>query len=358
MMYSNLLAWLLSVALLWQPAPGITADNIDRLTSVARIDFADLPPAAGEVRNGRMFVTAAGDVLAVVNTTGQVVWLRADGTLLGVSAAVVLEDGRPATFLDGAFDSRGQRFAALYTGGNRYFLSVVGLDGSGRTLAVRSENKPVTVWWSGAELWLEVIPARPDEAPFLLVLDASTMGDQLIEEATLTRGFFASASDPDAVVRIGRLAPPLAVTANAAGLTTRWDLEAGRATAQAQLDDVPVYGHATPDGDHLVWRDPASMALHLLDFTSGADRVIAALDGTYIPFLFITPGVDAVLGVHVNNEPLVVGWDVATGERLPLGLYRQCRRPPDMVRLSGDGSTLVIGCDTGLDVWRVQGSGS
>ncbi|MFW5691150.1 MAG: hypothetical protein ACOCXZ_01505 [Chloroflexota bacterium] len=50
----------------------------------------------------------------------------------------------------------------------------------------------------------------------------------------------------------------------------------------------------------------------------------------------------------------MIAWIVETGERIDLGTYRECSRQPDMVRLSTDGTTLVIGCDTGLDVWRVS----
>jgi hypothetical protein len=57
--------------------------------------------------------------------------------------------------------------------------------------------------------------------------------------------------------------------------------------------------------------------------------------------------------VDVDDEPVVVAWDVATGQQYHLGTYRQCNRPPDMARLSEDGTTLVIACDTGLDIWRV-----
>jgi hypothetical protein len=54
----------------------------------------------------------------------------------------------------------------------------------------------------------------------------------------------------------------------------------------------------------------------------------------------------------------VVAWDVKTGERTILGEYRECNRPqPDMTRLSEDGTTLVIGCDTGLDIWRIVPEG-
>jgi hypothetical protein len=64
-----------------------------------------------------------------------------------------------------------------------------------------------------------------------------------------------------------------------------------------------------------------------------------------------------VIGVNIDLEPIIVAWDVASGERLDLGFYRECSRTPDMVQISEDGTTLAIGCDTGIDIWRV-GAGS
>ena len=60
------------------------------------------------------------------------------------------------------------------------------------------------------------------------------------------------------------------------------------------------------------------------------------------------------LGVNIDLEPVVVAWDVASGKQTQLGTYRECSRTPDMVQVSEDGTTLVIGCDTGLDVWRID----
>jgi hypothetical protein len=129
-----------------------------------------------------------------------------------------------------------------------------------------------------------------------------------------------------------------------------------------ELDSLPgmgainMFGVADdpPTTSHFAWRDGASSELHLLDFQTGEDQVVASLGGTYIPFLLLTVGADVIIGVNVGDQPNVVAWDVGTGEHLDLGEYRSCNRQPDMVRLSRDGSTLVIGCDTGLDIWRIE----
>jgi hypothetical protein len=92
-----------------------------------------------------------------------------------------------------------------------------------------------------------------------------------------------------------------------------------------------------------------------MNFATGDDKVVTQLEGLYIPFLFVNAQADIILGVNVDDQPVVNAWIAASGERLPLGLYRQCNRPPDMVKLSADSTTLIIGCDTGLDIWRGQG---
>ena len=107
------------------------------------------------------------------------------------------------------------------------------------------------------------------------------------------------------------------------------------------------------DASALAWRDPDYQELHLLELTTGEDRLVAPLDGAYINYILVTPDADVILGVHVGAEPIVAAWAAATGERFDLGAYRECSRTPDMARLSGNAAVLVIGCDTGVDIWRV-----
>jgi hypothetical protein len=154
-------------------------------------------------------------------------------------------------------------------------------------------------------------------------------------------------------MRIGRIDPPLAITATKEALLKRWNLETGEVTASAQLEALPAAGQVNADGSSFAWVDQKFESLHLLNFETGKDQVIAPLGGTYIPFLLLSAKSDVIIGVNVGLEPGVMAWDVATGERIDLGTYRSCNRQPDMVRLSKDGSTLVVGCDTGLDIWRV-----
>jgi hypothetical protein len=161
-------------------------------------------------------------------------------------------------------------------------------------------------------------------------------------------------NDPDAFLRIGRIDPPFAITVTSDFLVKLWNLELDEVIATAQLNELPGAGQLTVDGRYFAWRDGDSKNLHLLDFKTGKDRIVATLQGSYIPFLLLNSSASVIIGVNVALKPVVVAWNTVTGERVNLGEYRACSRQPDMVRLSYDSKTLVIGCDKGLDVWRIS----
>ena len=332
--------------------PVINATNIDQLKPVEAIDFASLPAEAGTILNGRMYVSSDSRHLAVVNRDGQVVFLSDIGELLEVTDPILTPDGFPATFIDGAFDPSGQRFGAIHTAGSAYIVSLFTIRGQAETRRVPSDDKPVGIWLDARYLWLEVLPQDSASAPYLVRIAYATGP---LASATLETKPLVLAGDTEAVARIGRLPPPYAVTAAENGRVSRWDLSAGHRTGLAQVSDVPIYGALTPDGRYLAWRDPASMALHELDFATGQDRVVITLRGTYIPFILLTLRADVILGIDIGGEPKIAAWDVATGKMHDLGLYRQCQRPPDMVSLTLDGTTVALGCDTGLEVWQIDG---
>ena len=89
-------------------------------------------------------------------------------------------------------------------------------------------------------------------------------------------------------------------------------------------------------------------------FETGNNRVVADIGGAYAQYHLLTADASAILVVNLDFAPEVFAWDVETGERHDLGEYRECERIPDKVALSADGTALVIGCDTGLDIWRVS----
>ncbi len=338
-----LVIWLLVGVNLVRAQSVITADNIEQLRSVQHIDFDTLPVIAGEILNGQFFVNDNGSLLAIVNTQGQLVIMNDEGQLQEITDIILTDNDFPATFIDGAFGD--ERFVAVHTIGNGYVVTIVDQAGVQDNLTFMTPDKPVAIWSAPDAVWLEVISNEPNMPPYLV---------RLIDgEATIEP--FAPAQVENVVVRIGRLALPQAVIVTDNNEVQHWNLETGALIGQVRTAETPLYGHMLPGSDHMVWRDPASTTLHMLNFATGEDLIVTQLDGSYIPFLFMNASADAVLGVNVDDEPVVVAWIVEQGDRLPLGLYRQCNRPPDKVILSADSTTLIIGCDTGLDIWRNQG---
>ena len=160
----------------------------------------------------------------------------------------------------------------------------------------------------------------------------------------------------DAAARVGRVPPPLALTMDFEGHLYRWDMVDNTLTATVSVGELAMFGAINQAGTHYVWLNEDYNALHLVDFEALTDREVASLgDGFYISHLKLTQGSDVIIGVDPKDASgTVSAWLVETGERIDLGPYRQCNRvQPDLVKLSADGTTLVIGCDTGLDIWRV-----
>jgi WD40 repeat protein len=167
---------------------------------------------------------------------------------------------------------------------------------------------------------------------------------------------YAPADDPEAVVRVGRIPMPYAVTSSETGQVKLWNLQTGEVLHSVNNGTgLPsVFGAINNPATHLVWRDNANETLYLLNFETGENRLIAPLNGAYAQWLFLSDDASVILAVNLDFMPVVVAWDTSTGARSLSGEHRTCGRPqPDTARFSADGSTLVIGCDTGLDIWRV-----
>jgi len=347
-----------------QPSPIINASNIRQLQSVAQIDFDNLPEEAGKVENGWFAVNTNGERLSTVNSYGGVILWDLQLGMDSMTVAICGDDGKPGTFIDGGFEPSevGEVFVAAYQvdqiGSVAYHPFDVHPSYRDKIPVVVCELPflPIRVWidapWSGAltpYTWIEFFSSDGTSSiEYFDIFNVDVTGN--------TYGKFLPSgpeNDTDSFLRIGRIDPPLAITATQDALLKRWNLETGEVTATAQIDSLPAAGQVNPDGTSLAWVDQEFESLHLLNFEIGVDKVIAPLNGTYIPFLLLSAQADVIIGVNVGLEPDVVAWDVATGARIDLGEYRACNRQPDMVRLSRDGSTLVIGCDTGLDIWRV-----
>jgi len=345
----------------------INAMNIGQLRSVLTIDFADAPEEAGIIQNGWFVLNKNGTHAATVNRANAlVIWDTVSGDYVD-SYALTSADGLPATVLDMAFGnvtSQGEShelLVSLHSDGQTYSLGYFDIASGEFESVVVSESQtaiPVRVWIGDLLTYVEIQTTTPEQQSYILgrptiVPNRGMLGNEAISRTSPD-------NDPDAFVRIGRVLPPFAVTSTVDGLVKLWNLETGQVTATAQVDDgPPVFGQVNASGSHLVWRDPESTVLHVLDFEMGEDAIVAQLGGEYFPALLLTDAADVVIAVNSINAqseiaPIVIAWDVATGERRVLGEHRSCNRQPDMARLSHDGTTLVIGCDMGLDVWRVE----
>jgi WD40 repeat protein len=373
--------WILFISLAigggWSQAPAptnpvdqltatpITVDNVAELHSVSTIDAADLP-AESALASGWFTLSPDGTHFAAVTRSNQVAIFDASGL---VETYGLTEDAESPTVLDARFSADGSQLVSLHGDGEAFFVLLHTFDTDADPIEVALPDEvagealgiPVRVWIGASDettedisavIWLETMPldGGRDYKVISLPLDAD---GALIEDATAVIPS-APEQDTDAYVRIGRIPAPLAVTATQDGLVKLWNLETGEATYTIQLDDVPVFGRVNENGGTLLaWRDGGSLGLNVLDFESGENARVTDLDGDYIQALMLTPAGDTVLAVHIGDENNVVAWRVDTGERIDLGTYRDCTGVPDMVQLSQDGSTLVIGCDLGFEVWQV-----
>jgi hypothetical protein len=151
-------------------------NDTPHLHQITQIDFDQLAPEAGEIVNGRVFVDRSGEWLAVANRDGQILLFDAHGELLAVSALIDTPDAFPATFIDGAFDKRDPFFAALHSGGDHFYLSLITLDGSSQTSLQTSTARPVALWSNTGYVWLEMLPDDAARPPFLLRFPVNALG--------------------------------------------------------------------------------------------------------------------------------------------------------------------------------------
>ena len=171
----------------------------------------------------------------------------------------------------------------------------------------------------------------------------------------LHENIFALPDSEDAAARVGRVPEPLALTMDFDGTLYRWDMQSQTVTDTIPLGELAMFGAVNTSGTHYVWLQSNYAGLHLVDFAAAEDRVVATFDSAYISHLKLSQNADVVIGVDPRDFPgTVSAWLVESGERINLGDYRECDRvQPDLVQLSRDGTTLIIGCDLGIDVWRI-----
>jgi len=326
-----------------RPAPlQIEASNFARLQSVQQIDFANFD---AEFDSGWFAMDAQGKQFVISDQTGRVYVMHVNGLL--IDSFSVLNDGvpRPGSLIDAAFMD-----ATLYT------LHIIDGQTYVGNQAIETDGEAVAIWASGDSLYIEVAPDASSAQTTILEFEISPANGQLQQVAA--RPYYPAQAGDGAVVRVGRIVLPFVVTSDLNGRVTLWDLSVTNAMPKFRTDNgegVPsVFGNINREGTHLVWRDNPNEALYILNFETGENQLIDRLNGAYAQWYFLSPNADVIFAVNFDVQAIVVAWNTLTGERLTLGEYRQCERPqPDMARLSLDGTTLAIGCDTGLDIWRV-----
>lgn len=313
----------------------ITADNVLNLRGVLRLDFEEveargLKPGSGIFvmnADASRVVSFASDGIAPPLSTA-VIWDGKTGELL---KTITLE----SNFYD-RFLTEQSLLVATQTGVTAYNLT----DGSAEdVLAIEAA---VEVWeHNDGTVCVETFPEMGRTSGLVM---CQGWGEPL--------ALFED--DPD-MSRIGRVPPPFAVTTTENGDVFLWNMLSNQVLASANVEDVAVFGAINTEATHLAWRDPMSAELHLLDFATGEDRRVAPLSGSFISFLLLAPNADVILGIDpMDARGEVIAWNTETGDKISLGKYRPCnRQQPDLAQLSSDGSALVIGCDTGLEIWRI-----
>lgn len=329
----------------------VTAENIRDLQSVQQFDFAAIPEGL-ESASGLFVINSDGSkIITFGNEPGQPPLSRAILWGYGEDLSVM-----PITD-SSIFRTLSGDGACLYAG-YQGFVEVYRLD-QGEDNVVRMALNTPTDFVN--DLWLQD-PAGCGNSVYVEITDR--MGQTAVWQLDMnqpdTPVFLYDQlfviPNQDAAARVGRVPPPLALTMDFNGHLYRWDMNDNTLTATVSVGELAMFGGINQSGTHYVWLNGDYNALHLVDFEVLSDREVASLgEGFYISHLKLTTGADVIIGVDPKDAPgTVSAWLVETGERIDLGPYRQCNRvQPDLVQLSRDGTTLVIGCDMGLDIWRV-----
>ena len=319
----------------------ISAASLAQLNSQARIDFAGFP---GELKIGWFEANDDASEFIVFDQAGQLYRVSEAGIKDSWS---YVAPGRSQVFslIDATY--LGGEPLVLYVLDGRYFIN---------KRALPAGYEPVALASLGASLFVEAIGADGRTVFMHYALRDEGEARQLVDE------FSVPESDPEQpVVRIGRIDFPYVLySALSDGVLSVFSYPdsfvASMRRSYSLRQGPAVFGAVNAAGTHFAWSDPASARLNLLEFETGDNRVVAETGGAYAQYYLLSADASAILAVNLDFSPEVFAWDVETGERLDLGGYRECERIPDKVALSADGTALVIGCDTGLEIWRVTGS--
>lgn len=347
-----------AVSSLAQPAfEPIAAHNLARLQSVGYVDLASLQDDIGVVTNGWLALSPDGARMALFNEANEIVVLTAEGALID-RFAVTDSEGLAVSPVDAVFDTVGTKLATLHAAGASFVVNLRDLTTTPPTSLQREETLdaqviPVSLWFGmdRHSMWTELVGACPDEVA------TPAWAANLKADLSLHFAYSPVECDRTAVVRLGRITPPYAVTVSSTGDLTLFDLQRQTWVTSVPAGPAANIGHLDPTGRYLAWRAADSGDIHRLEFATGEDRLIAAPGEGYIQALFVGDQGDVIVAVDIDFQPVVVAWAVVGGVRIDLGEYHACDRSPDAIRMSRDGTTIAIGCDTGVEIWRISSEG-
>lgn len=326
----------------------IASTNIQNLQPIAQIDFEALET---DFSVGQFVMSAEASVIATYDNLGTVHIFDGLGAL---------QQTYPLNFPDVDNEIRG--IALTDSGdvlgilvGNTYLHLIDLTTEATETYSIADDlgitGNIQTLWLDGV-VWLEVFDFQSG-ATSILVQQTAFLSSEA--DVPLTRPYTPE-QDFDAVVRIGRIPSPYVVTSSASGIVKLWQVETGAIIHEVDngAGQPAVFGNINAAATDLVWRDNPNESLYVLNFEASNNRFVADLGGAYAQWLFLSNDASTILAVGYDGQPNVVAWDVETGAQFDLGDYRHCNRPqPDTAQLSQNGTTLVIGCDTGLEIWRI-----
>jgi len=304
----------------------ISADNVGRLQSVQQIDYADFD---ADIEIGWFATNPTASEFIVFDNDSQLYRVADDGEIVEIWTYVDDREEQLFAVIDGTF-AYGNAYI-LYTIDGNYWINDSPFESEGIPLALNSDAE---------SLYIE------------MQIDSALVVYQLDESLSIINQFDIPSNTSQPVMRVGRIHLPMIVQSSFDGGVDIFEFDS--MVGEFQVGESPaVFGHINAPKTHFAWSDPNTTYLNLLDFETGENRIITELNGAYVQYYLLSDDASLVIAVNVDFEPNVIAWDTNTGERYDLGAYRDCERIPDKVELSVDGTTLIIGCDTGLELWRI-----
>lgn len=333
------------------PVPLINTDNIAQLQAVQQLDFSQLPSGI-ETASGQFVMNTDGSrIVSFGNQVNEPPFSQVIIWEAGKIVGVVAIEGNSITR---ELTDDGQ---CLYVGYQGH-LKAYRLDSEEEMNPEFMHVELLNIDDFAVNFWQdEGFDCAPDFYVEVAAADGQLYRGEVVDDV----GFIVMDTlfvlpDITLAARVGRIPPPLALTIDFDGNLYRWDMSTNTVTGQVNVGEIAMFGKLNEGGSHYMWLSSAQDGLYLADFESETTTQITSLDKVYISHMLLTHSVDVVIGIDPYDvRGTISAWQVTTGERLDLGNYRACdRTQPDLVQLSQDGATMVIGCDMGLEVWRIR----